>query len=1001
MSFAPLDVNRARGERPVSLRLRTALLVLCALSIMGHRCGGGGNPAPDPPILTITTVTETTISGTVSECVDNTPQNCDLRVRAVAQGGGINDPVEGDGVVILPQPGGPWTITGLTHATTYTIIASAFDGGKHGIAPAVDVTTAAVPGLPPVLQSPPSCPANANPCTVFGTGQVGYNIAVFVNGRQQPGETAVAPGGTFQVEVALDDGANTITATTVLLGTSSAPSNALVVSYTNDIPDASRSFSGTLPAGTHTVWTSGGAPGFSGPYSITDDLTIPSGSTLTIQAGVTLLFEQSFYDLEVDGELRILGDPAPDEVTITRDTDTGTSCSGSWSSIRIGVGGKGTIEYAKMRCAKRAIYVSSGTPAGELVLRDSTIENPLTDFTWPFQIDLRNGTTSLLERNTIEVAENNTGINIEAVSYAGIFDNTITTTERGSFPIYKESTGGIVEIIGNNMMSLSSLSSTSTAIAIDSGGDDSITIADNTLDDWRVGIDIDGCPGVMGPTITGNTITDSVFAGISLEDACPHLSGNSIFGNGSAENGIFLDGNSTPLIDGGNIITGNDVGILFNGISLTPKPLPVPTINGNFIHNNSVANLYFEDLVSDPGADFGAAIDATGNYWGATTIPAIKATIVDDNAIPVALDLSGFTDSQGTTVGGSGIFSYVLKDISLSSPHFAPALGETVNIGFDLLAPAQTVSIAIYEERDDVRTTPVWSTSLSSVAAGVQSIEWNGRRTDNSLVPDDGYAYVIQVTDNFGVTHDYDPVRPPDNFLDADIMTDELFNNLPTDHNAHQGDFWAVTLDPNIVSRLLGTAEPVDEFGFPTGPVVTWIDEIPIWAGFDHPAVWDGRDSAGAIVEGRVDVLLRGVAMYPNSVVVKGSAPVVTSPETASKNVHVRSDPWLVSHSYDQVANIAFCLDQPANVTLRIHEPGPLGAAPVVDTLLDAVPYSAVDCAGGDPPHTVQWLGHSVGGDTNQMQSLVEGTYGFVLEAESQAVPGTTSIYRGVLQVLQ
>ena len=73
---------------------------------MGHGCGGGGNPASEPPILTITSATEPTISGTVSECVDDTAQTCHLRVPAVAQGGGIDDPVVRDRVVISPQPGG-------------------------------------------------------------------------------------------------------------------------------------------------------------------------------------------------------------------------------------------------------------------------------------------------------------------------------------------------------------------------------------------------------------------------------------------------------------------------------------------------------------------------------------------------------------------------------------------------------------------------------------------------------------------------------------------------------------------------------------------------------------------------------------------------------------------------------------------------------------------------------------------------------------------------------
>ncbi len=133
-------------------RATLAWLLVGALALLGGPC----NRRPAVPTVAITGTTETTISGTISACVDNRPENCQMEVRAVAQGGDIDDPPQGDGVVVLPTGGGAWTITGLQPSTTYTVIGSAFDGGKRGVAEGIDVTTDDPPPPPNQPPAPPT-----------------------------------------------------------------------------------------------------------------------------------------------------------------------------------------------------------------------------------------------------------------------------------------------------------------------------------------------------------------------------------------------------------------------------------------------------------------------------------------------------------------------------------------------------------------------------------------------------------------------------------------------------------------------------------------------------------------------------------------------------------------------------------------------------------------------------------------------------------------------------
>ena len=105
---------------------------------------------------------------------------------------------------------------------------------------------------------------------------------------------------------------------------------------------AATTVSGTI---TTTTWTSAGSP-----YQVTGAITVPSGNTLTIEAGVDVVFDAD-VQFVVAGALRVHGTES-DSVTF------GNGTASQWGGIRISGGDSSSFEYTKVSDG----YARGGTP---------------------------------------------------------------------------------------------------------------------------------------------------------------------------------------------------------------------------------------------------------------------------------------------------------------------------------------------------------------------------------------------------------------------------------------------------------------------------------------------------------------------------------------------------------------------------------------------------------------------------------------------------------------
>jgi hypothetical protein len=179
----------------------------------------------------------------------------------------------------------------------------------------------------------------------------------------------------------------------------------------------------------------------------------------------------------------------------------------------------------------------------------------------------------------------------------------------------------------------------------------------------------------------------------------------------------------------------------------------------------------------------------------------------------------------------------------------------------------------------------------------------------------------------------------------------------------------------------------------PTHYPYNWVPFAP----GTHTITWDGRGADGQLVTGTCDIYFDApLYMKANAVIVQGTKPTIVG-TGAGPNIEVKSDPYRIAHSYEQISRITYRLDQDAYVTVKLLPPGVSDpASPAAIVLTDNELQTARN---GTTPvdHALEWKGYD-DQDTNDILVSDEGAYTFAIQATGTAT-GATTLYRGSLQL--
>lgn len=431
--------------------------------------------------------------------------------------------------------------------------------------------------------------------------------------------------------------------------------------------------------------------------------------------------------------------------------------------------------------------------------------------------------------------------------------------------------------------------------------------------------------------------------------------------------GVYVGAKSNPTIHLGNEISHHDYGIYVRG-NYVSADNPQPVVNGNSLFANASYNYYtaaFE--IPKP------TLDATGNWWGVATAAGVAATIYTAGTWSTTVDSSGFL------LGEPVPQAMRLTGFAMSWQQVKPLISTQPAEGSFTLNRAGTVTYRIVRDSDGA-VVRQWTQTY--ITPGQHTFNWNGLDDVGVAVAGGLYRAVLIASDGLD-PYVYDVPDPGTSQLAS--------GNGNADYNPYLNEFYktSATFPNSSLVSLLVTPQ--------TGAPFYAFKDVHYPAG-THWVYWNGRLPDGTLSTTPSTVLTTdGLDMRANGIYAFTPAVTITG-AGAAPNIEVKSDPYLVAHSYDQVSSIVYRIDADAIVRVTLLPYGVVDPAdPGAIVLVNNVAKSAKDGNGNPIDHVAIWRGFS-DTDFNAVPIGTDGAYTFTIEATLPS-NGQKTLYRGILNV--
>ncbi len=437
------------------------------------------------------------------------------------------------------------------------------------------------------------------------------------------------------------------------------------------------------------------------------------------------------------------------------------------------------------------------------------------------------------------------------------------------------------------------------------------------------------------------------------------------------DTGVYVGPNSSPTINQGNEISNNLYGIYVKGHWTAAGPT-APVVNGNSLFANATFN-YYSTSFADPKP----TLNATGNWWG-TAVPANIAATISAVSGSAPVNTSGYLTAEPF------LPAITLTGFAMSTQEAKPLVSTQPAAGTFTLNRAGTVTFKVVRETDSA-VVRQWSQSF---VVGVNAFTWDGRNDLAAIVP--GGLYRVLLTASNGLDpYDYDVAVS----TTSDNTPDCTGCVAPTTINPYLNERYKVQVQ--FKAPILANLRVTPSLGTPFYP----INDVYYPAGY-HWLYWDGRGPDGALLTVPATVWAGdGKRMRPNGIYVFPPMVAITG-TSAAPNIEVRSDPYLVTSSYEQASKIVYRVSLDAVVRVTILPPGIVDpASPSAIVLVNNLTQPAKDGGGIPIDYTADWRGFNTA-DPNAMLAGAEGAYTFAIEATLPAT-GQKTLYRGVLNIAQ